>query len=102
MHFNFSYKAFANVIAGKDAKIWIVRGEDFRAITDNPQHANEIMNMMARLLRKASKIVRATLQGPGVRVGGANREETGRTLKIMCYDTTSWVREVSACPFYDM
>lgn len=69
---------------------------------DKPQHANEMMKMLTRILRQASKIVRATLRGPDVRVGGANVEETGRTLKIMCYDTTSWVKEVSAYPFYDM
>lgn len=61
---------------------------------DDPQHANEMMKMLTRLLRKSSKIVRATLRGPDVRVGGSNK--TGRTLKIMCYDTTSWVKEVSA------
>jgi len=84
--------AFANVIAGKDAKVWIVRGEEFRAITENPQHTTEMMNLLTRLLRKASKIVRATLNETGVRVG-RSREGTGRTIKIMCYDTTSWVRE---------
>mmetsp|Transcript_24166 Transcript_24166/g.48065 ORF Transcript_24166/g.48065 Transcript_24166/m.48065 type:complete len:412 (+) Transcript_24166:188-1423(+) len=84
--------AFANVIAGKDAKVWIVRGEEFRAITENPQHTTEMMNLLTRLLRKASKIVRATLNETGVRVGRSG-EGTGRTIKIMCYDTTSWVRE---------
>ena len=96
------YKAFANVIAGKDAKVWIVRGEEFRAITENPQHTTEMMNLLTRLLRKASKIVRATLNETGVRVGRSG-EGTGRTIKIMCYDTTSWVREVSTMltyPFY--
>ncbi len=87
---------------GKDAKIWIVRGEDFRIIMDKPQHANEMMKILTKLLRKTSKIVRATLRDPDVRVGGANIEETGRTLKIMCYDTTSWVKEVSAYPLHDM
>ncbi|KAK1748750.1 D-lactate dehydrogenase-related protein [Skeletonema marinoi] len=81
--------AFANVIAGKDAKVWIVRGEEFRAITENPQHTTEMMNLLTRLLRKASKIVRATLNETGVRVGRSS-EGTGRTIKIMCYDTTSW------------
>lgn len=69
---------------------------------DKPQHANEMMKILTKLLRKTSKIVRATLRDPGVRVGGANIEETGRTLKIMCYDTTSWVKEVSAYLLHDM
>ena len=101
LYFFFSHKAFANVIAGKDAKVWIVRGEEFRAITENPQHTTEMMNLLTRLLRKASKIVRATLNETGVRVG-RSREGTGRTIKIMCYDTTSWVREVSTYHFNNM
>ena len=101
MHFNFA-KAFANVVAGKDAVVWIVRGEDFQAITENSQHANEMLKLLTRLLRNTSKIVRATLRSPGVLAGGASREETRRTIKIMCYDTTSWVREVSNYPFRDM
>lgn len=92
----FSYKAFANVIAGKDTKVWIVRGEEFRVIMAKPEHANEMMNMLTKLLRKASKIVRATLKETGVRAGGPSGEGNGRTFRIMCYDATSWVREVSA------
>ncbi|KAL7498657.1 hypothetical protein ACHAWT_006479, partial [Skeletonema menzelii] len=86
-------KAFANVVAGKDVKVWIVRGAEFQTITENPKHANELLNMLTRLLRKTSKIVRATLRSPDIRADGASREETRRTIKIMCYDTTSWVRE---------
>jgi len=90
--------AFANVIADKDTSVWIVKGVDFRTIMEDPKHSAEMMNMLTKILRQATKLVRATLR----EANGATSANAGvgkKVLKIMCYDATSWVREVRSASF---
>ena len=91
-------QAFANVIADKNTTVWIVKGADFRTIMEDPKHSAEMMNMLTKILRQATKLVRATLR----EANGATSANAGvgkKVLKIMCYDATSWVREVRSASF---
>ena len=92
-------KAYATVSAKGDVKVWMIAGEEFReVITSSPQFALDVMYGLARELRVGSKSLRGLI----------NRVKTGRSgstvsdapdggkkklLKVLCYDTTSWVKE---------
>ena len=55
----------------------------------------EMIKLLTRLIRQASKIVRSVV-GPGSRDDRKNDvvdNDSKKTLKVLCYDATSWVRE---------
>ena len=86
-------KAFADIVAGKGgAKVWTVSGNDFRALMEDPKHSMEIIKTLTLALRQVTKLARATLKETS---GGSSldMDTHQKVLKIMCYDTTSWVRE---------
>lgn len=85
--------AFATITAGKGgAKVFTVPGGHFRKMCEeNPSHASEVIHVLSLALRYDSKLLRATVaSGQGEDDG----DDSGKkVLKVMCYDTTSWVKE---------
>ncbi|CAB9513165.1 hydroxyacid dehydrogenase homolog [Seminavis robusta] len=86
--------AFATVTSKTPSKVWIMYAEDFREIlSSNPVFMFDIMGNMATELRTGSKSLRAVmgqLRSKGVGGDGENEKET---LRVLCYDTTSWVSD---------
>ncbi|KAL3816506.1 hypothetical protein ACHAXA_011311 [Cyclostephanos tholiformis] len=83
--------AFATIVSGKGgAKVWAVDGSHFRLICEeNPQYASEVIKILTLRLRSTSKIVRAIVE----QKSGAPVDSKKKVLKVLCYDTTSWVKE---------
>ncbi|KAL7535786.1 hypothetical protein ACHAWF_005271 [Thalassiosira exigua] len=86
--------SFATLAAGKGgAKVWIVPGGHFRKLCNsNPEHSSDVIRVLTLVLRAESKLLRAA-----VVVNSAGREvastEGKKVLKVLCYDTASWVKE---------
>ncbi|KAL7531075.1 hypothetical protein ACHAXR_003828 [Thalassiosira sp. AJA248-18] len=88
--------AFATITAGKGgAKVWVVSGRHFRKMCEvNPKHSSEVIKVLTLVLRYTTKIVRATVAGnPSDVHDEAVDTKNKKVLKVMCYDTTSWVKE---------
>jgi len=88
--------AFATITAGKGgAKVWKVPGEDFRKLCNgNPKYSAEVIEILTLALRYADKIVRATVSiHDDSDALTRNIASEKKLMKVMCYDTTSWVKE---------
>lgn len=57
------------------------------------QHASEVIKVLTVLLRSSTKIVRATVMAKEDKDIKARDNEKKKVLKMLCYDTTSWVKE---------
>lgn len=57
------------------------------------QYSSEVINVLTVLLRKTTKVVRATMirESPKDKVAGLQNSK--KVLRMLCYDTTSWVEE---------
>mmetsp|Transcript_14741 Transcript_14741/g.25999 ORF Transcript_14741/g.25999 Transcript_14741/m.25999 type:complete len:356 (-) Transcript_14741:623-1690(-) len=86
--------AFATVAAGKGgAKVWVVSGGHFRKLCEeNPKHSAEVIKVLTLRLRFSSKIVRATVSKHPTHDEDLV-DSNKKVLKVLCYDTTSWVKE---------
>jgi len=86
-------EAFATISAGKGgAKVWVVSGRHFRKLCmDNPKYSAEVIEILTRVLRSTTKIVRATVSQQAAEHGTKSKD--AKVLKVLCYDTTSWVKE---------
>jgi D-lactate dehydrogenase len=88
--------AFATIEAGKGgAKVWVVPGGHFRKLCDeNPKHSAEVIKVLALVLRFSTKIVRGVLsKHPSDHHEDLDDKNKKKVLKVLCYDTTSWVKE---------
>jgi D-lactate dehydrogenase len=82
--------AYATVTAKGPAKVWLIPGDEFRSkISANPAFALEMMNAMAHELRNTSKVTRALAKT--MSKASPEAEAGGNILRVLCYDTTSWV-----------
>jgi D-lactate dehydrogenase len=83
--------SFATVVAQGPAKVWTVKGADFRELVHKSgAFGLELLAALALRLREESKISRAlvtTRQG----MDSSSGDGSGPILKVLCYDTTSWV-----------
>jgi len=86
--------AFATITAKESCKVWVVSGGHFRKMCENnPKHASEVIHVLSLVLRSTTKIVRATVNTmPSEHVDEKDGIKA-RVLKVLCYDTTSWVKE---------
>lgn len=91
--------AFATIVAAEHAagrggaRAWVVDGAAFRKMcADHAGHAAEVAKVLALALRSATKIVRATVSHHD-ESGNAGADGAGKALKVLCYDTSSWVKE---------
>ena len=89
--------AFATVSVDSEqgAKVWIMNSDDFRdVISQEPEFALAMLASMARELRVGSKSLRGLMEKKlAGRDGGAETDDRVRLVKVLCYDTTSWVSE---------
>ncbi|CAB9525475.1 hydroxyacid dehydrogenase homolog [Seminavis robusta] len=87
--------AFATVTSKTPAKVWIMSAKDFREIlSSNPAFMLDIMGNMATELRTGGKSLRAVMsQLHSKGLGGDAKENEKETLRVLCYDTTSWVSD---------
>lgn len=66
----------------------------------NADFALETIQLLTQALRRETKLTRATLKGGHLGNGESaslrksyNRSDSAEVFRVMCYDTTSWVRE---------
>lgn len=85
--------AFATIKAGNGgARVWIIPGKDFRKLcNENPEHSASVIKVLSLALRDSSKIIRATVDHTAPSIHDVGRNQ--KLIKVLCYDTTSWVRE---------
>ena len=85
--------ATVSVLKGP-AKVWVMSGQDFRTIVaSKPEFMFDILAAMATELRTGSKSLRTVMKN--LRAGGdaGDSEHAKDVLRVLCYDTTSWVSE---------
>ena len=58
-------------------------------VTTGLKHASEVIKILTLRLRSTTKIVRAILE----QKSGGLVDPSKRVLRVLCYDTTSWVKE---------
>jgi len=86
-------RAYATIMAKGPAKVWSIKGADFRAlIQSNGAFGLELLAVTAMRVRKESKISRALLKTANA-MSSTSSKEGGKLLKVMCYDSTSWVSD---------
>lgn len=88
--------AFATIKAGKGgAKVFVVPGGHFRKLCEtNPKYSSELIHILSLVVRYDSKLLRATLdEHSGAHDDEGAKDSNAKVIKVMCYDTTSWVRE---------
>ena len=88
--------AFATITAKSQAKVWVVSGGHFRKMCENnPKYASEVIHVLSLVLRSTTKIVRATINThPSEHEHEKEKDSIKKkVLKVLCYDTTSWVKE---------
>jgi len=87
-------QAYATVMADTDAKVWLLSSDDFRdTITAKPQFALDVLASMARELRVGSKSLRGLIKKSRSGADGSEEGTKKQVVKVLCYDTTSWVSE---------
>ena len=93
--------AYATLTSRGTAKVWLVSGQDFRDLLDRDKSfAWEFMTNMARELRTGTKSIRSLLRqvkhsstDANSQHGTNRQKEEDKVLRILCYDSTSWVTE---------
>lgn len=87
--------AYATITAKKGgAKVWVVPGGHFHKLYEsNPSYSAEVMNVLAHACRTATKMVRAIVKPTGHHKDDEVADANKKVLKVLCYDTTSWVKE---------
>lgn len=59
-----------------------------------PKHALELVKILSNRLRSTSKIVRSIVdEHHDESENGSSTSSKKKVLKVLCYDTTSWVKE---------
>mmetsp|Transcript_573 Transcript_573/g.1174 ORF Transcript_573/g.1174 Transcript_573/m.1174 type:complete len:517 (-) Transcript_573:173-1723(-) len=99
-------KSFATLAADGKAKVWAVQGKEFQAmLASNPQHALEVIRILSKRMRGGVNTFRgalnrnlASLQEKRLNKSLSKSITSGHEfekekLKVLCYDTTSWVQE---------
>uniref|UniRef100_A0A7S4S004 Cyclic nucleotide-binding domain-containing protein n=1 Tax=Ditylum brightwellii TaxID=49249 RepID=A0A7S4S004_9STRA len=85
--------AFATVTSKGSAKVWVMHKTDFRDIlASKPEFMFDLLGAMATELRTGSKSLRTLMTN--LKTGGkSDGTDAKDTLRVLCYDTTSWVSE---------
>lgn len=86
------------MVASGDVKVWLVHHEDFRELVmNNAAFSWQFMLSMSEEIRSGSKSINALIRRAKGQVGsgGAVHDIDGqnRDLRVLCYDSTSWVTE---------
>ena len=84
--------AFATVWAKTPAKVWQINADEIREVLEtNAKFALEMMSVLAMSVRVGSKSLRGLIKNVSGGSGDADGEEGHTpTIKVLCYDSTSW------------
>jgi len=85
--------AFATVWAKTPGKIWQILAEDIRDVLGtNAKFALEMMSVLAMSMRVGSKSLRGLIKNVSAGTSGVTEGDEGTkpTIKVLCYDSTSW------------
>ena len=89
--------ATISVESEEGAKVWVMNSDDFReTISKVPDFALAMLASMARELRVGSKSLRGLMAKQATltaRDGDAGKDGSTLVVKVLCYDTTTWVSE---------
>jgi D-lactate dehydrogenase len=84
--------AYATVSARGPCKLWLVRGTDLASwLEAEPKLAMEMVVAMATELRGGTKSLQALVKS--LKQNNTNEKGSGDALRVLCYDTTSWVKD---------
>jgi len=85
-----SSPAYATIVAKGPGEVWSVKGTDMRELVkSNGSFGLELLGYAAQRLRVESKITRGLLKK--FNAGSSACTANGKLLKVICYDTSSWV-----------
>jgi hypothetical protein len=63
-------------------------------VFDLPKHSLEVVKLLSNRLRATTKIVRSIVdKHHGDDENGSSTSSKKKVVKVLCYDTTSWVKE---------
>lgn len=86
-------EAFSTVKAKGPAKVWSVSGDDFRAmLMSKPEHAIVFIKILSKNMRHGANTIHSLMAKLTIS-GGEGSDDGVKVVKVMCYDTTAWVRE---------
>jgi len=88
--------SYATVTArGGPAKVWIMPAAEFRTlVASKPEFMFDVMAAMANEVRSGSKSLRSVMKKLRTGGGGDDDADGKDVLRVLCYDTTSWVSDV--------
>lgn len=81
--------AYATVTSTGPAKVWIIPGDEFRAIVGKPEYALAVMAFLATEVRSGSKSIRALLNDLKKGILGESKEDDGFEIRVLCYDVST-------------
>ena len=87
--------SYATVSAFKGpVKVWVMNGQEFRnLVASKPEYMFDIMTALAHELRNGSKSLRTVMKNLRTSGGTDGGDSAKDVLRVLCYDTTSWVSE---------
>ncbi len=81
--------AYATITSSGPAKVWILPGEQFRAIVAKPEYALAVMAFLATEVRSGSKSIRSLLNDLKKGVSSESKDEDAEfEIKVLCYDVS--------------
>lgn len=92
---NPNHTSFSTLVAIGEVQLWSVDAEQYRDfLSKHAQFCLLLTSHLANLLRKESKVSRALAQSSRMRGGtdAGDLEEGQKLIKVLCYDSTSWVK----------
>ncbi len=90
---NEKHTAYATLVAQGPVKLWSVDAKQYRELlSQNGHFALQLTAHLARLLRHESKVSRALASARGTVEDSGDDAHPKKTLRVLCYDSTEWVR----------
>lgn len=92
---NEGHRSFSTIVATGNVQLWSVGAKEYRDfLAENGDFALQLTAHVAHLLRHESKVSRALskTQGSSDSTAGDGENNGKKTLRVLCYDTTEWVR----------
>lgn len=93
---NQGHRSFSTLVATGPVQLWSVDAKTYRELlAANGDFCLQLAAHLAKLLRNESKISRALAQSRGHQGSSSNADgsKSKTTLRVLCYDSTQWVRD---------
>jgi len=86
--------SYATLYSHGPAKVWLVSGFSLRQIiSSKPEFSLYMIQSLAQEIRVGTKSIRALVKAATSKGGGEGAKDKRNVCKVLCYDTTSWVKE---------